>query len=233
MDVPPKTINGVPIEAVLHHLEDNPDLVERISQRKVKGPELTIVEPDPQWLDHFQTFKSRILAAFASHSANNGNHKQADDDNGSEVAVLSINHVGSTSVVGLPAKAVIDIDLVLSSNTLAAEPFYVSRLESVGFQFLLREPTWHEHRFFYAWEPMLCNLHVWGPKCAEVERHRIFRDWLREHKDDRELYAKTKRECAILSREMGEDMMAYTARKEAVIQEILTKAFTELGYLSA
>lgn len=229
MNILNRTINGVPVEAILKPLGDNPELVQRISERKVKGPELAIVEPDPQWLDHFQTFKSRILAAFEPH--NDEIHQQGGDDNASRVAILSINHVGSTSVPKLPAKAVIDIDLVLSSNSLSSEPFYVPRLEAAGFQFLLREP-WYEHRFFYAWEPISCNLHVWGPQCPEVERHRIFRDWLREHEDDRELYGRTKKEVAALSREKGERMIEYTLRKDEVVREILTRAFTKLGYLS-
>jgi GrpB-like predicted nucleotidyltransferase (UPF0157 family) len=122
-----------------------------------------------------------------------------------------------------------DIDLVLSSNTMAVEPWYVSRLEKAGFQFLIREPTWHEHRFFAAHDPMSCNLHVWGPRCPEVERHRIFRDWLRNHEDDRLLYANTKRECAAVSREKGEVVMEYNLRKENVIRQILARAFKDLG----
>jgi GrpB-like predicted nucleotidyltransferase (UPF0157 family) len=125
-----------------------------------------------------------------------------------------------------------DIDLVLSSNTTAVEPWYVSRLEKAGFQFLIREPTWHEHRFFAAHDPMSCNLHVWGPRCPEVERHRIFRDWLRNHEDDRELYASTKRECAAVSRAKGEVVMEYNLRKEDVIRQVLARAFKDLGYES-
>ncbi|EMC99286.1 hypothetical protein BAUCODRAFT_42663, partial [Baudoinia panamericana UAMH 10762] len=216
---------------ILNPTEDKPELVERVAKRKVKPPELTIVEPDSQWIDHFETFKARITAAFGRRGPNNEVLLREDGSNATEVVILSINHVGSTSVPDLPAKAVIDIDLVLSSNTLSSEPFYVPRLEAAGFQFLLREPAWHEHRFFYAWEPMLCNLHVWGPQCPEVERHRIFRDWLRNQESDRVLYAATKRECAALSREKGEGMMNYTMRKNEVIGDILTRAFKELGLL--
>ncbi|GAB7344984.1 hypothetical protein MBLNU457_3409t1 [Dothideomycetes sp. NU457] len=224
-------VNGVPVGAVLQKLEDNPDWVQRISFRKV-NPELSIVEPDPEWPGQFEAFKSRILAAFGISGVSEGDHKQGSESVSNAVTILSVNHVGSTSVPGLPAKAVIDIDLVLSSNSLASESFYVPRLEAAGFQYLLREPEWYEHRFFYAWEPMLCNLHVWGPRCAEAERHRIFRDWLREQKDDRDLYATIKRECALASLEKGENMMDYTRRKESVIREILNRAYIKLGYLS-
>jgi len=226
-----KHINGVPVEAVLHKLEDNPDWVQRISFRKFK-PELCIVEPDPEWPGQFEAFKSRILAAFGASGVSEGGHKQEHGNASNQVTIVSVNHVGSTSVPGLPAKSVIDIDLVLSPNSLTSESFYVPRLEAAGFQYLLREPEWYEHRFFYAWHPMYCNLHVWGPRCAEAERHRIFRDWLREHEDDRELYAKVKRECALASLEKGGDMMDYTRRKEDVIREILNRAYIKLGYLS-
>lgn len=227
-----KTVNGVSVEAILNPHKDDPELVERISFRKVKGPELAIVEPDPQWPDYFETFKSRITAALETETTD-GAHQNESAGDSSRVTILAINHVGSTSVPKLPAKAVIDIDLVLSDNTLSAEPFYVPRLEAAGFQYLLREPAWYEHRFFAAPEPMSCNLHVFGPRCAEVERHGIMRDWLREHEDDRELYAQTKRESAAVSREKGEDMMGYNVRKEKVIQEILARAFTGLGLLPA
>ena len=232
-----ETINGVPIEAILKHSDFKIELVQRISHRKVKAPELAIVEYDPQWLDHFQSFRSRILAAF--DQPDEVHHQQegrSDDDanNSREVTIISINHVGSTSVPNLPAKAVIDIDLVLCSPTLPSEPYYVPRLEAAGFQYLFREPEWHDHRFFCNFgEPISCNLHVWGPLCPEVERHRIFRDWLRANGEDRELYARVKKECAALSREKGEVLTDYNLRKEGVIREILMRAFTELGYLSS
>ncbi|KAK5110586.1 hypothetical protein LTR85_000986 [Meristemomyces frigidus] len=230
MNMANRTVNGVPVEAILKPIEMNEELVQRIAHRKVKVPEIAIVEPDPQWLDHFETFRSRILAAF--EPPKNEDDPQEGADNASRVTILSVNHVGSTSVPNLPAKAVIDIDLVLSSNTLSSETFYVPRLEAAGFQFLLREPEWHGHRFLVASEPMSCNLHVFGPQCAEVERHRIFRDWLQQHDDDRELYARTKRDAAAISREKGEPVMGYTVRKDEVIRRIMTRAFTELGYLS-
>jgi GrpB-like predicted nucleotidyltransferase (UPF0157 family) len=227
-----RTVNGVPVAAILEPYVHRPEGVERIAERKVKAPVLAIEEPrNAEWTEHFQTFRFRILEAFKQNGPiEEGGHPATE--NGGVVSVLAINHVGSTSVPGLPAKAVIDIDLVLSDNTRAVEDDYVPRLESAGFQYLLREPMWHEHRFFCGSEPISCNLHVWGPRCSEVERHRIFRDWLRENTDDRELYAKTKRECAALANEKGETMMEYNFRKEQVITEILMRAFTRLGYIS-
>ena len=217
-----KTVNGVPVEAILKPYEYDPEHVQRIPGRTVRATQIAIVEPDPQWPEYFELFKSRILAEFES---------APDEGDGNRVTVLAINHVGSTSVPDLPAKNVIDIDLVLSSNDLSSEPFYVPRLEAAGFEFRLREPAWHEHRYFFGSEPMSCSLHVWGPRCPEVERHRIFRDWLRAHEDDKELYARIKKECAAVSKEKGEVLIEYNLRKEWVVKEILIRAFKDLGYL--
>jgi GrpB-like predicted nucleotidyltransferase (UPF0157 family) len=218
--MPPKEVNGVPLDHILHPFDDDEAGVERIAHRKVPTPQLEIGEPDPAWFTHFETFRSRIEAAF--HAA----HKSTGLDT---PTVIAINHIGSTSVPSLPAKAVIDIDLILSS--LTNEPSYVPALESAGFQFLLREPKWHGHRFFVGVEPMSCNLHVWGPKCAEVERHRIMKEWLISNREDRELYAQTKRDCARLCRENGEMVQRYNYRKQEVVRGILGRAFESLGYI--
>ncbi|KAI9689303.1 MAG: hypothetical protein M1822_009953 [Bathelium mastoideum] len=224
-----KTVNGVAVEAILKPYEYNPEDVQRIPGRSVKpAGEVAIVESDPQWPEYFQTFKSRILAAFESTAPEEAATAAAVDGSSNEVTILAINHVGSTAVPALPAKAVIDIDLVLSRTDLAAEPFYVPRLAAAGFEFRIREPLWHEHRYFWARAPLWCNLHVWGPGCPEVERHRIFRDRLRAYADDMELYARIKKESAAAS---PEKLREYNLRKEWVIKEILIRAFKELGYL--
>src|SRR4029078_8966351 len=54
--------------------------------------------------------------------------------------VLGLEHVGSTSVPGLAAKPVIDIDLtVVDSSDEAA---YVGDLAAIGHELQIREPTW-------------------------------------------------------------------------------------------
>ncbi|KAF2483115.1 GrpB protein-domain-containing protein [Neohortaea acidophila] len=227
--MPNETVNGVPIKSIVEKSPFDPALVQRITRREDnKKFALDVIESDPQWPVHFQTFKSRILAALEQQSPAD----EARKDNAPQVTVLAVNHVGSTAVPGLAAKAILDIDLILSDNTLAAEAFYVPRLEAAGFQFLFRNPQWHEQRFFRSEQPMYCHLHVFGPLCPEVERHRIFRDWLREHADDRELYASTKREASAVTIAKGEFMDEYNARKSGVLLGIYKKAFTELGYIS-
>ncbi|WZH45383.1 grpb/dephospho-CoA kinase [Fusarium acuminatum] len=197
------------IEALLKDTEFDPSLVERIGHRKYKLP-IAIVEPDPSWPEHFARAKARIESALGD-------------------TAVSIEHVGSTSVPGLPAKAVIDIDLTVQD--VNDEASYVSALEKAGFDFMLREPHWHGHRFFCDYEPVSTNLHVWGPGSPEAERHKIFTNWLKRNEDDRKLYAKVKRESAELSVEKGEGLQGYNDRKQYVIREILKRAFKDLGYV--
>ena len=71
------------------------------------------------------------------------------------------------------------------------------------------------------------NLHIFGPDSPELVRHRLFRDWLRTHPDDRMLYEQAKR-AAIPD---GGPVMAYNARKQPVIREIYGRAFAAAGLL--
>lgn len=199
------------LEDISRNYVDDGGSLERIAHRKNKL-KLLIVESNPAWPRRFQVTKARIETALGS-------------------TVLAILHVGSTSVAGLPAKDVIDIDLVVKD--IKDEISYVQSLEQLGFRFLFREPAWHEHRFFVDEGDRPgsyhINLHVFGPDCPEVERHRIFRDWLSKTPDDLQLYAAVKREAAAASEEAGESLPEYTARKNKVVKEILDRAFRELG----
>lgn len=192
---------------------DDGSSLERIAHRKNKL-ELSIVDYNPEWPRRFLETEVKIETALGS-------------------TVVTVLHAGSTSVPGLPAKDVIDIDMVV--RDIKDETSYVGPLEQLGFRFLFREPAWHEHRFFVDEGDRPgsyhINLHVFGPDCPEVERHRIFRDWLANTPDDLQLYAAVKREAAAASEEAGESTSEYTVRKNDVVKEILDRAYRDLGYL--
>ena len=146
----------------------------------------------------------------------------------SATRALAIEHVGSTSVPGLAAKPIIDIDVTVADPR--DESRYVPPLEAAGFRLRVREPNWHEHRLFVADDPR-ANVHVFGPDSPELVRHRMLRDWLIEHPDDRDRYAAAKRESAVASNAGGEAVMAYNQRKEPVVREILDRMFRAHGLL--
>jgi GrpB-like predicted nucleotidyltransferase (UPF0157 family) len=142
--------------------------------------------------------------------------------------VLALEHVGSTSVPDLPAKPIIDIDLTVADSS--DESTYVPPLEAAGFMLTIREPTWHQHRVMVATSPR-ANLHVWSPDSPEAIRHVLFRDWLRDHPDDRRRYAEAKRAAAEATNASGETVMQYNLRKQPVVRDILDCIFRAHGLL--
>ncbi|MGI8826915.1 MAG: GrpB family protein [Chloroflexota bacterium] len=132
--------------------------------------------------------------------------------------VLLIEHVGSTSVVGLAAKARIDILLVVADS--ADEADYVPPLEACGYTSRIREPDWFQHRLLKGPDTDV-NLHVFSPGCPEIDRMLIFRDWLRDNEADRRLYERTKRE---LAQREWKYVQNYADAKTDVVEEILARA---------
>ncbi|KAI8629002.1 GrpB domain protein [Xylariaceae sp. FL1651] len=194
---------------VTKFLSPDPNDIQVIATRPQKP--LEIVEYRAEWPALYAELENRIRRALADR-------------------VVLIEHVGSTSVPGLPAKDIIDINLVVADPT--AEESYVPDLQAEGFQFLFREPAWYQHRFFSLDQPYT-NLHVFGPDSPEVVRHRLFRDWLREHEDDRSRYTTVKREAAEASRTAGETVRQYNYRKESVIRDIFRRIFEAHGLIKS
>ena len=171
-----------------------------------------MTEPDPAWPQCYDELAARIREALGWRA-------------------LQLDHVGSTSVPGLPAKPIIDIDLLVADP--GREQDYVPALAAAGYTLVIREPWWYGHRALRADEPPHSNLHVFGFDSPEPVRHRIFRDWLRGNPDDRDRYAAIKRQAASEANARGEHVMEYNARKEQVIREIYQRAFAAAGLLEA
>jgi GrpB-like predicted nucleotidyltransferase (UPF0157 family) len=131
---------------------------------------------------------------------------------------LRLEHVGSTSVPGLAAKPI--IDMVLEVPDSADEPAYAGDLVAAGYVHRIREPDWFEHRLFRGPGGGV-NLHVFSRDCPETDRMVRFRDHLRAHPADRDLYARTKRDLAARD---WKYMQQYADAKTEVIGEIMVRA---------
>jgi GrpB-like predicted nucleotidyltransferase (UPF0157 family) len=164
-----------------------------------KNRDVVIADYDPIWPHWYESAAFHIREALGDK-------------------VLQLDHVGSTSVRGLPAKPLIDINLVVADTT--DEDAYVPPLEAIGYKLRVREPDWFEHRMLRGYDPPV-NLHVFNPGCEEIDRMLRFRDWLRTHDDDRDLYLQTKRE---LARKQWTYLQDYADAKSDVIREILARA---------
>ncbi|MCG5439215.1 GrpB family protein [Micromonospora foliorum] len=161
---------------------------------------IVIEEYDPAWAQRFLAVRSSLTEALGG-------------------LIISVEHVGSTAVSGLAAKPVIDVDLVIGDT--AEEAAYLPALERLGYRLVLREPWWHGHRMLLSPAEDV-NLHVWPQGAPEPVRHRLFRDWLRSHPDDRERYAATKRR---LARDTADRPRDYSLAKNDVIDEIYARIF--------
>ena len=186
-------------------LQREPYTEEELAAIWVDGgpPKLTepiaVVDYDDEWPTLFQREAARIAGLLGGRA-------------------LRIEHVGSTAVQGLPAKPIIDIDLVVADS--ADEAAYLPALQSAGYRLVIREPGWYEHRCLKG-PDMNVNLHVYSVGCPEVERTVAFRDRLRADEADRELYARTKRE---LAGRQWTYVQQYADAKTAVITEILGRS---------
>ena len=199
-------------EITRHHDTGRPDADAWVEGHAQAAYHIEVVEYDDRWPADFERVAGRLRDALGERA-------------------LEVHHVGSTSVPGLPAKPVIDVDLVVADP--ADEAAYIPALRGAGFEHTLREPWWHEHRLVKHADP-LSYVHVFGPDCPEVIRHRMFHDWLAEHADERERYAGAKRAAAIEmnAKPGGGTGMDYNRHKEPVVRAIYDRMFRAHGLLS-
>lgn len=163
-----------------------------------------IVPYSADWPRQFEDVRRRIIAALPQ-------------------VAIAVEHIGSTAVPGMAAKPVIDVDLIVADPDREAD--YVPALAADGFVLSVRELTWYRHRMLRLEAPRV-NLHVFGPACAEHARHVLFRDWLRDHEADRELYARAKRRA----REGARTVESYNKNKKDLIRDIYRRIFEARGW---
>jgi GrpB-like predicted nucleotidyltransferase (UPF0157 family) len=164
------------------------------------GP-ISLVEYDPAWPTLFAREEARIRGILGDR-------------------VIGLEHTGSTSVPGLAAKPIIDITMTIPDVT--DEPSYVPDMEAAGYRLAIREhePAWYDHRVFKGPDTNV-NLHVFSAGCVELERMVGFRDWLRTHDDERELYETTKRD---LVKRDWTYVQNYADAKGEVVEAIAARA---------
>lgn len=163
---------------------------------------IEVVAHDPDWFARFGVQKESIQKVLGD-------------------LALSIDHVGSTAVIGLAAKPIIDIDLIVENPENEAS--YVPTLESIGYELTIREPSWYQHRMLKLHDPMV-NLHVFGKNCPEHHRHLLFKEWLQTHPDDLADYAAIKE----IAKNDVNTMQAYNQKKQDVVRAIYQKIFATL-----
>jgi GrpB-like predicted nucleotidyltransferase (UPF0157 family) len=129
-----------------------------------------------------------------------------------------IEHMGSTSIPGLPAKPIIDIIVLV--DDLEAGRTAIPALEAAGYSFWTANPDKTKLYLVKGLPPAprrTHHLHVYDDE-REVERHLIFRDRLRTDPGARGAYLALKRDLADRFRD---DREAYSSAKTAFVDELV------------
>ena len=139
--------------------------------------------------------------------------------------IISIEHVGSTSVVGLAAKPIIDIDVVIKDYSFFSD--VIKRLNSIGYIHEGNLGIKDREAFKYEGKKHLQthHLYVCPQNSEELKRHIIFRDYLRKHPDAVEYYSRIKKEGASL---FSDNIEKYIEYKSQCISDLYKRCGLEL-----
>jgi GrpB-like predicted nucleotidyltransferase (UPF0157 family) len=171
---------------------------ELVSGTASGGHPVVVVDYDPSWSVKYETWRQRIVEVLPSYAR--------------------VEHVGSTSVPGLAAKPIIDIQVSVAD--IDDEASYVPALESVGIVLRARDDVRRYLRREEDGERVI-HLHVCELGSEWERDHLDFRDHLRSSERARQRYSDLKRQLADVWRF---DRMAYTEAKGDLIRELLADA---------
>ena len=177
--------------------EENPENTPGTAVTK----KVEVIPYDPAWQVRFKELHQHLLSILTGQD-------------------VRVEHVGSTSVPGLAAKPILDIDIVLQNGVDFAE--VKALLAANGYRHVGDLGITGREAFKYDNKPqfMSHHLYVLSVDSDELKRHLTFRNWLRSHPQDRKAYAQVKMAAA---KQFPNDIDAYIDAKSDVILGIYTR----------
>ncbi|KAJ9657852.1 hypothetical protein H2198_004048 [Neophaeococcomyces mojaviensis] len=127
----------------------------------------------------------------------------------------AIEHVGSTSVPGLAAKPVIDIDIVVQQQDLLSA---IEALKAADYQYLGDKGIPDRYAFKAPEAYPAQNIYICVDGCQALKNHLLVRDVCRQNEGIRERYGRTKLE---LSKQEWTSVDHYCEAKNEILQEVL------------
>jgi len=159
---------------------------------------LIVVDYDPDWPRLFDQLVDELRPLLA------------------DVEVRSFEHVGSTSVPGLAAKPIIDLDIVVPGDQVTAA---IGALEAGGYEYLGEMGVPQRHAFRRPTPPKV-NTYVVVEGSLSLRNHLALRDVLRRDDALRDRYSAVKKALA----DETDDIDAYVDGKTDMVLEILAAA---------
>lgn len=167
---------------------------------------IEVVPYDPAWPAQFEAIAAPIRAKLSP-------------------LALGVEHVGSTSVPGLAAKPIIDLDVVISSRLQLPE--VVSKLTELGYVHEGNLGIPGREAFMWPDGNGRHHLYVCSVNTPNLHYHLLFRDYLRQHPDKALEYGQLKEK---LARQYPGDMDGYSEGKQDLISRLMQEAEALSGF---
>ena len=164
---------------------------------------IRVLDYDPEWPLRYEEEKARIAAILKENS-------------------IVIYHIGSTSVPGLAAKPIIDIMAVVRSLERVDE---VSReFVGIGYEYMGEFGIAGRRYLRKGGEERTHQIHIFQmDDWHHIRRHLAFRDYMRDHEEDREAYAWLKKG---LAEKFPWDIDGYCGGKEEFVRRMEERALS-------
>ena len=163
------------------------------------GAGVSLFSTHEAWAAEFQIEKARIAEAVGPH-------------------ILDIQHVGSTSIPGVPAKPILDVLVGVQNFERAA--VCILPMESIGY-FYRGEFGIPRRHYFVKGDPRTHHVHMVERASRDWHITVTFRDFLRSDPDSAREYAEAKQRLAA---KHAQDRSAYQQEKDKVVEDILARA---------
>jgi GrpB-like predicted nucleotidyltransferase (UPF0157 family) len=165
---------------------------------------MLIVKYNPEWITHFEKIKEKLSDVLISTN-------------------VEIEHVGSTSVPNLDAKPIIDIDIIYHQNSdfqyikkcLESLDYFHNGNQDVEGREVFKRNGMEKDEVL---DKITHHLYVCKHDCWELERHILFRDYLRKHVIARNFYQNLKYEIA---EEVNQDRKLYANLKQLKVNSFI------------
>ncbi|WP_067469570.1 GrpB family protein [Actinomadura macra] len=167
----------------------------------IKGS-VRVMDSQPGWPEVYEQLASALRPALGGEA-------------------VAIEHVGSTSVPGLPAKPIVDIAVGLAPDAQLVD--VVDVVTALGYGF--RGDKGEEVGWLFVLEPRplyrVADVHAVRHGGLQWRAYLEFRDRLRSDPAAHRAYAQLKRQLAV---KHVNDRQAYTAAKTSLVKELLSGA---------
>lgn len=132
--------------------------------------------------------------------------------------IICFEHFGSTSVQGMKAKPVIDMICIVKD--IEKIDSYNEQMASLGYDVAGEWGIAGRRLFRKGEENRTHHIHFYQKDNPQIERHLIFRDYLRSHPEEAARYSNFKEELA----QRFENTSEYSPGKKAFVQEMEQRA---------